>query len=209
MELYDGTINSIIAPNGTGKTTLMSILAGFLSPDSGEVIFDSGLSHKDVVLLLSGEKNLYMKNTVKENILYFSILRGKSKSETLSAIDKYKSIFPLYEKIKDQLAETLSYGQKRMAALFSAIISESKYIIIDEASEGLDMEHVNMLKDLLRHVKEGRVIIIASQDYDFAADISDNVCFLKDGKIAESFSNMSKEELTSRYVNLYGIKEAK
>lgn len=159
LELRDGTINSIIAPNGTGKTTLMSVLAGFLTPDSGKVIFDPGMSHKDVVLLLSGDKNLYMKNTVKENILYFSILRGKSKRETLEAIDKYKSIFPLYEKIKDQLAETLSYGQKRMAALFSAIISESKYIIIDEASEGLDLEHVNMLKDLLEHVKEGSLLL--------------------------------------------------
>lgn len=203
LVLDSGTINTIIAPNGTGKTTLLSIIAGLLLPNQGEVIYSQGDSAKDVVLLLSGDSNLYRKNTVEENVYFFGSLMGLSDKEIEQKIRQYGHIFPMYADIKNALVEKLSYGQKRLVALFSAVISGSKYILIDEVSEGLDLENVNLLSAFLKEIKEDRVIILASQDYKFSADVSDHLLFLKNGKIQDTQSNATEEQLIQTYVDLY------
>ena len=60
-------VSALVAPNGSGKTTLMSIIAGLMEPTEGRVLFSDGEGTSDVALLLAGDKNLYMKNTVMEN----------------------------------------------------------------------------------------------------------------------------------------------
>lgn len=199
----DNSINTIIAPNGTGKTTLLNIISGLLIPNDGEVIFDEGYSEKDVSLLLSGDANLYRKNTVKENSEFFGVLMGLSKEEIRHNIEKYEKMFPIYRQIKNVLVEKLSYGQKRLAALFSAVISESKYILIDEVSEGLDLENVKMLKEFLKEIKKDKVIILVSHDYKFVSDVSDKVLFLADGDFKIVFDKPTEDQIIAAYVEMY------
>ena len=65
MQLEEGKVYVLIAPNGTGKTTLLSILAGLTTPDSGTISFEGEIKKKGFSIVLSGERNLYMKNTVQ------------------------------------------------------------------------------------------------------------------------------------------------
>lgn len=76
-----GFVYSIVAPNGTGKTTFISILSGLLAPTSGEISFSGDNSIKDTYVVLAGEKNLYAKNTVKENAMYIGRISGKTTKE--------------------------------------------------------------------------------------------------------------------------------
>jgi len=202
-QFIQGEISTIIAPNGTGKTVLLSLIAGFITPSSGQIVFSDGYTHSDIALLLPGEKNLYMKNTVEENVLYFGSLMGLNRKKVLQSICKYKKMFPIYDQIRHKTAETLSYGQKRMASLFSAIVSETRCIIIDEASEGLDLENVNCLIDMLQNVKKDRLIILSTHDYSFAAKVSDRFLFLKNGEIVHRATDVSYEELLSIYKSIF------
>lgn len=204
-----GTINTIIAPNGTGKTTLLSILSNVLLPDSGEIVYGPNLSREDIILLLPGEKNLYMKNTVYENIVFFGALAGVPLLKVKENIDKYRTIFPMYDDISEKAVESLSYGQKRLAALFSTVVVETKCVMVDEASEGLDYANVNALKKMLDTIKKECVVILASQNYEFAADVSDNLFYLKDGKIVEKKSKTTKEDLIKTYVELFELGDNK
>ena len=85
----------LIAPNGTGKTTLLSILAGLTTPDDGTISFggeseENGIQHHSF-----RERNLYMKNTVQENLLYLCVLKGMRTQEAIRNIEREKEIFPL------------------------------------------------------------------------------------------------------------------
>ena len=199
-------VTSVVAPNGTGKTTLMSIISGLLLPDSGEITFLAPLKQADVVIVLAGEKNLYYKNTVEENLIYFGVIRGLTPKNIKKQISYYQDFFPVYGKIQGRRVEELSYGQKRLVSLFSAIISEAKCIIVDEVSEGLDMEYVGLVKNLLQTIKNDRIIIITSHDYAFVAETADTNLFLKDGKIVKVLSNISKDTLMQEYIHLFGEK---
>ncbi|NLG89468.1 MAG: ABC transporter ATP-binding protein [Clostridiaceae bacterium] len=200
-----GNITTILAPNGSGKTTLLSIISGLLIPDSGTVHFYENWEPSDVCIVLAGEKNLYMKNTVLENLLYFGIIRGMKKREVTENIERFKDYLPFIGEAQSKLAEKLSYGQKRLLSIFSAIITNAKCIMIDEASEGLDMEYANILKILLRKSAEDRVIILASHDYDFVSKVSDRLIFLKDGKFIEEHGQLPLDLLKKRYMEIFNV----
>lgn len=114
FEFLPDRVYVIIAPNGTGKTTFINTLCGFMLPDEGTISFSDGMDEQGFDVILSGERNLYVKNTVYENLIYFSMLKGMSKSTADAAIDREKEKFPIYETVKNKLVETLSYGQKRI-----------------------------------------------------------------------------------------------
>lgn len=207
LHLRKNVVTSIIAPNGYGKTTLISMIAGLLHPDSGSIAFGHTITSNDVVIVLSGEKNLYMKNTVEENVYYYAVIRGKSKHEVKANISYYQELFPIYKQIKGKLAEKLSFGQKRLMALFCAIVSDAKCIIIDEVSEGLDIDHLLVLKNAFDEVKTHKTFIISSHDYNFVADAADIHLFLKNGQICRSLDRTTKDVLVENYIELYGKTE--
>ncbi|MCD7819295.1 MAG: ABC transporter ATP-binding protein [Lachnospiraceae bacterium] len=184
-EFSDNRISAIIAPNGEGKTTLLNIIGGITEPDHGKVTQEGHSHHTDVDMIQAGDKNLYSKNTVRENLYYFCAIRGMNARQTESAIEEWKHDFPLYESIKSVTVEKLSYGQKRLVALFSSILSGASCLLLDEVTEGLDRNHVDSVKQILLKSKTGRTIIIASHDDKFVAEIADDFYFLQEGKLRQ------------------------
>ncbi len=180
ISFNDGNIYALIGPNGAGKTTFISILSKLMEPDTGELIYEN--ESKNVYLLLSGERNLYYKITVKENIYYFGIIRGLSKKQIKNNIDTYKGKYEI-EQLFNKKVETLSYGQKRIVATFIAMVCGSKCIILDEVTEGLDVESKTILSKMLLEVKKDKIVILVSHDLEFIATCTDFNVFIKDGTI--------------------------
>jgi len=204
-----GHVYSIVAPNGTGKTTFISILSGLLLPTEGTVSFSGGHSAKDTYIALAGDKNLYAKNTVRENATYVGRIRGKTTDEIRARTDFLRSRFPVYDEVFDRLVESISYGQKRLVALLNSVMADASCIIIDEVSEGLDLAHIALLSDLIDYLKEDRIVILASHDYEFVADVADRIWFLKDGSFQKKFEHLSKEELVRVYRGLFAEAEVR
>ena len=203
FEFLPDRVYVIIAPNGTGKTTFINTLCGFMLPDEGTISFSDGMDEQGFDVILSGERNLYVKNTVYENLIYFSMLKGMSKSTADAAIDRGKEKFPIYETVKNKLVETLSYGQKRIVSLMSAVVTGAKCVIIDEATDGLDIDNRKLVADTIRSVRDGRSIIVIAHDFSFASDVADTLIFLKDGRFAEVVENARGEEIEQIYKKLY------
>ena len=123
------------------------------------------------------------------------------KSTADAAIDRGKEKFPIYETVKNKLVETLSYGQKRIVSLMSAVVTGAKCVIIDEATDGLDNR--KLVADTIRSVRDGRSIIVIAHDFSFASDVADTLIFLKDGRFAEVVENARGEEIEQIYKKLY------
>lgn len=118
-------------------------------------------------------------------------------------MESCRKLFPIYDKIQYKVIEELSFGQKRLVSIMSAVVMDAKCIMIDEASEGLDIANIEVLKSILQTIKKERIIIMASQDYSFITDLSDQLHFLKDGRIVKSCERLTPEKFIALYKNLY------
>lgn len=196
-----GYITAIVSPNGSGKTTSINIISGFINLEQGEIIFSNGITSKDVSVVFGGEKNLYMKNTVKENIYYLAMIKGLDKKQVFENINRFKHLIPEYDEIENLACEQLSHGQKRLVSILIAIVSNSKIIILDEPTEGLDQKHINILKKIISTIKNDKIIIICSQDYSFVDSITDRIYFLNEHKFSLSSREMSLED---EYTIIFG-----
>ena len=199
----NGEITAIVAPNGTGKSTLLNVISGMILPDEGCIEYNITNTNKGVSILLAGEKNLYVKNTVEENMKYFGIINGYSNSEIKEKIEQLMRIFPDYIDLKNIIVEKLSYGQKRIVALMTSLLIDRECILLDEVTEGLDEEHINEIKKVLKRIKGETIIILVSHDHDFIADISDRTLFLKNGTFVSECGRVGLEEFKEKYHEQY------
>lgn len=204
IELKRDKVYTLLAPNGTGKTTFISILCGFMEPDGGQVIYEDDMGMESFNVILSGERNLYMKNTVYENLVYFCVLKGLDENQAKVMIEKEKEKFPIYESVKNKLVESLSYGQKRIVALMSAILTGAKCIIIDEATDGLDIDNREILCKAIRGAVEDKTIIVVTHDFEFAREVSDAIAFMKDGVFSDIIENNEDCNIKEIYREIYG-----
>lgn len=200
-------VHALIAPNGMGKTTLISILCGFMLQDEGQITYDNNISNRDISVILSGDRNLYAKNTVYENLIYFCILKGMSKKEANMVIEREKEKFAIYDQIKNKLVESLSYGQKRIVALMSAFISGAKCIVIDEATDGLDVDNRILLRQVIKSIADGRIILLVDHNFDFIKQAADVVTFLNQGICEKSLINSPELDIGEEYKKIFGYRE--
>lgn len=191
MEFAPGHIYALIGPNGAGKTTLINVVNNVLLPDSGAVEIDgkplkfSGRASSAIFTVLSGDRGLHWRLTARQNIQYFLSLKGISGQEAQRRIaDGLTDCGIGLESLLDKRVEEMSYGQKKKVALFIGAISDSPYLIIDEITEGLDVdtreEMIGILKNIVSHDK---CIIMATHDLPFAAKACDQGVFLFDGTV--------------------------
>jgi ABC-2 type transport system ATP-binding protein len=185
-----GEIFSLLGPNGAGKTTTIKILATLLIPTSGialvsgfDVVKNDFQVRKVLTAVLPGERTLYWKLTVKENLRYFGSLYGLSRKEMKPRIEKLLNDFELADK-EDTLVEKLSTGQRQKAVLCRAMLPEPEVLLLDEPTLGLDPVAGKHLRELIRKIRERGTTILLTTHYMYEADeLSDRVAIIDNGRI--------------------------
>lgn len=197
VDIQDNEVVCLLGPNGAGKTTLIKCLTGLILPDSGEIyiqdeniLLTKNMYMKDVAVVLEGARNLYWRATVRSNFHYFAALKGKKAIEVNENIDKYSKLFGIDEILNRQV-NTLSLGQKQKVAIVSSILLEPRILILDEPSNGLDIDSKDMLIKMLEKIKKqlNTTILIASHDSDFIRKIVDRVMIIHSGEVKKILIN--------------------
>ena len=134
FEVPDGKIFGLLGVNGAGKTTTFRMIIGLLEPTSGKITLnDKPIDYNvtDTIGFLTEERSLLTKLTVKEQIIYYGILKGMKEKEILKRLDEWLERFHIKE-YKDRKIKELSKGNQQKVQFISAVINNPKLLILDE-----------------------------------------------------------------------------
>ena len=191
FEVYPGEILGLLGPNGAGKTTTIKMICGLLIADSGSIRIN-GTDNKDrrlkalrhISAVLEGNRNLYWRLTVRENLEYFAGNRGYGKKEVAEKIEALLASFNLKMK-ENELVNRLSRGMQQKLAIAVAMLADSEVILLDEPTLGLDVETSYEVREILKKIvrEHNRTIIISSHDMDVIQDICERTVIINQGEI--------------------------
>ena len=182
---------TLLGPSGCGKTTLLRILGGFETPDSGKVIFDG----KDITNLAPNKRQLntvfqkyalFTHMTIAENIAFGLKIKGKSKAYIQDKI-KYALKLVNLDGFENRSADSLSGGQQQRIAIARAIVNEPKVLLLDEPLGALDLKlRQDMQYELIRLKNElGITFIYVTHDQEEALTMSDTIVVMNQGYIQQ------------------------
>ena len=183
-EIYGGEIFCLLGHNGAGKTTLINMISGNEDPDKGDIFLGetSLVTNKNFLYrnigLCSQEDIFFDYLTVNEHLKLMSELKG-TKANMLEINDLITRI-ELIDK-KDSLCSTLSGGQKRKFCVALALIGNSKLILLDEPSSGMDPIAKRQLWTFLKRYKSDKIIILTTHSLDEAEYLGDRIGIMSEG----------------------------
>ena len=184
FEIKDGSIYGLVGSNGSGKSTLLRVIAGVYFPDGGDIIVDSMSTWnnpelKSKIFFLADTPYFFKNSNLVEMADFYS---GMYPNFSRERYDYLTSVFPISTKDK---IDNMSKGMQRQAALMLALSTCPKYLLLDEAFDGLDPVMRGVLKSLLLDgiEKTGMTAIIASHNLRELEDLCDHVGLLHKGNI--------------------------
>ncbi|MGX6979506.1 ABC transporter ATP-binding protein [Vagococcus elongatus] len=181
-----GKILGLIGQNGAGKSTTFRLILDFLSPDSGEILWNGApLTEKNYneIGYLPEERGLYPKISIEDQLIFFAKLRGKTKKEISPLIDQWMENFQVKGKKSDKI-KSLSKGNQQKVQVIATLIHSPKLIILDEPFSGLDPVNAELLKDAILALKEqGSSVIFSSHNMENVEKICDHLIMLRDGAV--------------------------
>ena len=180
----EGEIFGLIGPDGAGKTSMYRILCSLLLPNEGSASvcgYDVVNGMKEVrkrVGYMPGRFSLYQDLTVEENLKFFATLFNTTVEENYDSI---KAIYSQIERFKTRRAGALSGGMKQKLALCCALVHKPQVLFLDEPTTGVDPVSRKEFWEILAHLKERNITIIASTPYIDEVQKCERVGFLSDG----------------------------
>ena len=192
IEVSQGQIVGLLGPNGAGKTTCFYMIVGLVKLDSGQVkINDHDASAMPIherarlgIGYLPQEASIFRGLTVEDNILAILETRPDlDEKKRLALLKKLLSEFRI-EKIKNNIGQSLSGGERRRVEIARALASEPNFILLDEPFAGVDPISVNDIKDTIRQLKSrGIGILITDHNVRDTLDICESAYIIGEGTV--------------------------
>ncbi|KAG5670263.1 hypothetical protein PVAND_000540 [Polypedilum vanderplanki] len=186
LNMYEDQITVLLGHNGAGKTTTMSMVTGMIQPTSGTAIINGKDIRRDMNAIRSSigfcpQHNILFEDlTVREHITFYSLLKGLHKDDVEREVEKYVKLLKLENKI-DVQASGLSGGMKRKLSVGIALCANSKIVLFDEPSSGVDPGARRDLWDLLQAEKGGRTILLSTHFMLEADVLGDRIAIMSNG----------------------------
>jgi len=192
LEVEGGEIVALLGTNGAGKTTILRVVSGLVSPSDGTVTWEGerldGLRPAQIVrrgvVQMPGGRGVFPGMSVQENLEMAGFLYGRDAQRRGEAIARVYELFPQLSERRRQVAGSMSGGQQQMLTLAKSFVMEPRLLLVDELSLGLAPTVVEELLETLRRLNaEGVAILLVDQHVDLALDVASRAYFLERGEI--------------------------
>ena len=185
FEVKDGEIFGLLGENGAGKTTTFRIIMGLLEATKGEVLLDGkhiNYSVTDKIGFVTEERSLLTKMTVKEQLIFYGVLKGMRERKIEQEIKYWLKEFQI-ESYENRKIKELSKGNQQKIQFISAVLHHPKLLILDEPFTGLDPINVELMKKAIYKLqKEGCSIIFSSHQMEHIENFCEKLIILVKGK---------------------------
>ena len=205
LQIYEGEILALLGPNGSGKTTMLKILAFIENPTGGEAKFQGEtVSFKNTEKMrmqstLVFQKTILFDTSVYNNIAYGLKVRKIPKDARNEEIKKVLRLVKL-EGFEKRPARKLSGGEQQRVAIARALVLKTKLLLLDEPTANLDPKNASIVEEIIATVnREHKItIVMATHNMFQAKTLPQRIALVSDGKItevgtpAEIFGKLSK-----------------
>jgi branched-chain amino acid transport system ATP-binding protein len=192
LSVKEGEIACIVGPNGAGKSTTLLAISAVLNPASGQISFDghtvNGMRAEDVARMGISQvpegRHIFTALTVEENLQVGAAVR-KDKAAIKADMDRVIDTFPILGERRTQPAGKLSGGEQQMLAIGRALMTNPRFMTIDEPSLGLAPKIVDRVYEVLIDLREkqGLTLLIVEQSSERALKAADTLYVLRNGEI--------------------------
>lgn len=191
LNVRQGEIVGLLGPNGAGKTTTFYIITGMIRPNSGDVFFSDQIITKLPmykrarygIAYLPQEASIFRKLTVRENLMAILQMLGISKVEQNRKCDKFLTELNITH-IANRLGYNLSGGERRRTEIARTLVTDPKFILLDEPFAGVDPIAVGDIQGIIYGLKErGIGVLITDHNVHETLDITDRAYLLFEGQI--------------------------
>jgi iron complex transport system ATP-binding protein len=189
----DEGVTALIGPNGAGKSTLFGVVGRLLRPEAGSVTVDglnvasaaSGELAK-ILAVLRQDNHVAARLTVHDLVEFgrFPHSKGRLTVTDRDHIERAISYLDLAE-YRNRFLDELSGGQRQRAFIAMVLAQDTKYVLLDEPLNNLDLRHMTEIMKLLRRMADelGKRVIVVLHDINFAATYSDRIVAMRDGRV--------------------------
>ena len=210
IEIPPGEITTLLGPNGAGKSSLVLAVGGVLKPRKGSVMLDGRdwagrrperIRHAGVAIVPEGRR-LLPELTVEDNIKVatYALPRAQAQGGRARALE----LFPELQRLLGSAARSLSGGEQQMVVLAQALVSEPRYVLIDELSLGLAPVIVNRLIPTIRRVAESGIgVLLIEQFATVALGLATRAYVMEGGRLQFSGSASELKENPSLLHSAY------
>lgn len=191
FNVKQGEIVGLLGPNGAGKTTTFYMVMGLVKPFSGNIYLDN----IDITMLpmykrarlgigyLAQEPSVFRKLTVEENLLAVLELLNLSKNEIIKKKDALLNELGI-TRLAKQKAYSLSGGERRRTEIARALVTDPKFLLLDEPFAGIDPKAVAEIQTMIMHLKSRNIgILITDHNVRETLSITDRAYIIYEGKI--------------------------
>jgi ABC-type bacteriocin/lantibiotic exporter with double-glycine peptidase domain len=212
FEAAPGSVTALVGSSGSGKSTIIGLIAAFYKPTQGNVIID-GIDLSCVrldcyrpVLGVVLQESFLFAGTIRENVAFSC--PDASEEEILHAcrvahVDEFAERFPdKYQTIIGERGVKLSGGQRQRVSLARAILADPRILILDEATSSLDSESEQFIQQGLKYLMKGRTTFVIAHRLSTIRQ-ADQILVIESGRIVERGTHHSLQEQQGRYFELY------
>ncbi len=194
LTIYKGEVFGLLGPNGAGKTTTFYMIMGLIQPNAGEVFLDAE-ELTDVPMFrrarkgigyLAQEPSIFRRLTVEENILAILETMRLPRAERKARLERLLDELGL-KHLRDARAYSLSGGERRRLEITRALVSEPKFMLLDEPFAGVDPIAVHDIQQIVAGLRQRNIgVIITDHNVEQTLDIVDRAYIMYDGRVRVS-----------------------
>jgi ABC-type multidrug transport system ATPase subunit len=184
-----GQICGLLGPNGAGKTTLFRLLMGILKPTKGRLLvggldaFEDRVEVKRLIGFLPDEPVFYSYLSGREVLELSAAMHGLDVTEAMARIEPLIARIRMAEDI-DNYAEDYSRGMKKKLGLLLAMLHEPRLLVLDEPTNGLDVESTHLFYDLIHETAAaGTTVLFSTHLMDHVTKLCSHAVIINEGKL--------------------------